>query len=376
MSTFIILREEILCLVVLAVLNIYTRDIKKTVRGASFGWIWAFAMMHVIFDAITVITVNMQEVIPESLNLILHFCYTTTAIWFCYEVCVYTSALIYPISFVKKLKTTLVWVPITYMLIVWIFPIKYGYSGGTYYATGPFVVCSFAVGFLLMGLTGLMLLVHHRRINKIIRRFVVFTFSILLATAIVQVFETEILFTGATCTILTLGIFFVVENPMTEIQERAYIDMFSGLKNRNCYIDESKELTEKYLKNGDTKIGIIYADLNHLKMVNDTYGHAAGDDMIRTTALVLSKNLSTAYNVYRMGGDEFLAVYVNPNSYLIDAEITNVHAELQEVSKAKDIPFSISIGYCESCEKTETIHEIVELADMYMYKNKKKMESA
>ena len=110
-----------------------------------------------------------------------------------------------------------------------------------------------------------------------------------------------------------------MDNPEKKYEEWALWDFLTGLKNRNCY-DREFEKYEKFHEH----VGVIVADVNNLKKVNDTYGHEEGDKLIIAAANVLKECLSSASAIYRLGGDEFLAIFEKPDDAQIRREIKNV----------------------------------------------------
>lgn len=87
---------------------------------------------------------------------------------------------------------------------------------------------------------------------------------------------------------------------LERLEYLSYTDMLTGVANRNRYI---KELNEQY-HNPPATLGVIVADINGLKGLNDQYGHNYGDSIIIRTAQILKK--TQKYQVFRVGGDEFI----------------------------------------------------------------------
>jgi len=124
-------------------------------------------------------------------------------------------------------------------------------------------------------------------------------------------------------------------------------------------------------------ISVAYVDLDGLKAVNDAYGHAAGDEYIRSACDVFTKALRTTDTVGRLGGDEFLAIL--PDCDLAGAEITKRRAQsiVEERNRAGGERYSISfsIGLAVSSELAGAglplaASSLVELADSRMYAEK------
>ncbi|MBQ4049011.1 MAG: GGDEF domain-containing protein [Clostridia bacterium] len=87
---------------------------------------------------------------------------------------------------------------------------------------------------------------------------------------------------------------------LERLEYLSYTDMLTGVSNRNFYI---KKLEENY-RNPPSKLGVIVADINGLKGLNDQYGHKYGDSIIIRTAHILRD--SQPFPVFRVGGDEFI----------------------------------------------------------------------
>ncbi|MCR5113384.1 MAG: GGDEF domain-containing protein [Acholeplasmatales bacterium] len=142
--------------------------------------------------------------------------------------------------------------------------------------------------------------------------------------------------------------------------ERANYDSLTGLFSREVYYTD--------LKNMDKSItGVIQADMNGLKHINDNYGHLEGDNAIKTVAKALVKNATRKMYVYRLGGDEFTILCVNERKADMLAYIDKVRMSLAETS------YSCSLGYCHRKEHDEkTVKELFSEADAKMYHDKDK----
>lgn len=84
-----------------------------------------------------------------------------------------------------------------------------------------------------------------------------------------------------------------------------YTDSLTGLNNRNRYIENLKN----YENNPPESLGIIFADINGMKTINDTYGHELGDKLLIKVATILKKTETP--HIYRIGGDEFVLLFEN-----------------------------------------------------------------
>lgn len=144
----------------------------------------------------------------------------------------------------------------------------------------------------------------------------------------------------------------------------SYTDELTKCFNRRAYIDDVKEMQD------DSVYVYVSMDVNGLKPVNDTLGHAAGDELLQGAAECMKQCFGSYGKVYRMGGDEFTAIiFVNGR------RLKRVQEEFADIvgrwpgQLVKSI--SISCGYVASDEKDwDSFDEIVKTADERMYENK------
>ena len=91
------------------------------------------------------------------------------------------------------------------------------------------------------------------------------------------------------------------------LEERAHIDGLTGLGNRYALHERLGQVWEQGHRRGEP-ISLIFADLDHFKQINDLFGHAEGDEVLRRTSALLRKTVRSADFVARYGGEEFVVV--------------------------------------------------------------------
>lgn len=150
---------------------------------------------------------------------------------------------------------------------------------------------------------------------------------------------------------------------MDRLKILSSIDMLTGVMNRN-------EMNNRVdaLRSGNTDLkglGIVFADLNGLKRVNDNEGHDAGDLLIKNAAMVL-QNVFIGDQIFRAGGDEFMVLMT----------FTTEDAIKQKIDKAKKLSkkygnVSFALGYSYQNDASD-ITGALKLADQKMYEDKAK----
>ncbi len=369
----LILREEVLCAIILIFLQLYYAINKVKTKGALFPKIALAALAHVLLDAITVYTVNHMDTVPEPLNRGLHILFYISGVLFAILLYDHTVNLCGLYHIANRLRYTGYSLLAVFSVVLCFVPMQYVQGTFTNYSFGPLAFLGYGL-FFAYCLSSLLILIRFRqRLDRKTRVIMIPFLSFLLVAVISQAFFTELLFTGAIITLATLGLFVTLENPDKDYMEQALWDYTTGLKNRNSY--ERDMAQARFLaqtKKHPPDIGFLVVDINNLKYVNDHYGHPEGDRLIAASSSILKSNLKSATNIYRMGGDEFLAVYNAINT-------STVHAEMDAVAKACrntsdfSLPICLAMGYTHG-PLDHNVAELLKNADHEMYTCKAKLK--
>ncbi len=153
-------------------------------------------------------------------------------------------------------------------------------------------------------------------------------------------------------------------------EEQAYTDTLTGLKNRRAMDHVMARLTREKIP-----FGLLHLDLDYFKQVNDTHGHAAGDEVLQGVAEILVHETRETDIVARVGGDEFVLVFKKLADIDILREIANriIH-RLEEPIPYNDTQLEISgsIGITTSLRVgSATPEEMLEIADLALYTSKR-----
>ena len=151
-------------------------------------------------------------------------------------------------------------------------------------------------------------------------------------------------------------------------------DTLTGVRSR-AYMEQLLEQMDTVSK---ADVSVIYLDLNNFKYVNDTYGHDAGDSILRIFADTLIEIFGKEGYVGRIGGDEFMVVLRNIGDNQINELCAQVKNILKDRSKELSFEYTISTSYGFYTRKKgelESLDYIVKKADenMYLYKEKYKL---
>jgi two-component system, cell cycle response regulator len=151
-------------------------------------------------------------------------------------------------------------------------------------------------------------------------------------------------------------------------------DELTGLLNRRGFFMTAEPLARLAERAGRTFV-VFFADLDGLKEINDTHGHAAGDETIRDAAWVLSHTFRAADIVARIGGDEFAILAPDAAPDTIDIMLRRVATWQEERNREPGRPFSMSLslgGVAWTPDEPRTLEMMLSEADMACYAAKRR----
>ncbi|MDP8984843.1 MAG: EAL domain-containing protein [Pseudomonadota bacterium] len=150
-------------------------------------------------------------------------------------------------------------------------------------------------------------------------------------------------------------------------------DALTGLVNRREFERRLQEALES-AENGDAAHALCYLDLDRFKLINDTCGHTAGDNMLREVASIIKEAVRDSDTVGRIGGDEFALLLVGcplEKARQIADDVVKSVAEFRFVWKDKIFDIGVSIGLVEIGRGGGRIEDLLSAADSACYVAKK-----
>ena len=165
---------------------------------------------------------------------------------------------------------------------------------------------------------------------------------------------------------------------MAVMDELAHTDSLTGIKNKTAYAEVTTRLDAE-IAAGRAQFCIIMIDVNYLKKVNDTYGHERGNEYL-INACSLACSVFGEGNVYRVGGDEFVAVLEGDNFARCEELVANIRAEIEKFRADDSLEawekVSAAVGVAHYQTGVDrTAEEVFKRADADMYQNKLAMKA-
>ena len=157
------------------------------------------------------------------------------------------------------------------------------------------------------------------------------------------------------CSTIAIALFIYYVFSILQLTKK---DALTGLLNRQAYYAETSRAYKDIT-------AIVSLDMNGLKLVNDTYGHDAGDEALTVLALCFAKACkATKQSVYRMGGDEFAIVCRKTSEEDVNKLIERINKYVSETK------YTVSIGYSYQKNGFMSLDDLLKISDERMYSNK------
>jgi len=181
----------------------------------------------------------------------------------------------------------------------------------------------------------------------------------------VEIMLTSILLTGKH--VLHALLRDVSERKLLEqkLEYLSYNDALTGLYNRRFFEEQLKRLNVPR----NLPLTLVMADVNGLKLINDSLGHAIGDELLKKVGEVIGKGCRMDDIVARLGGDEFVILLPNTDTHETEQIVKRIKTQALS-EKVGSIEISISFGWESKINGEEDIQEIFKKAEDHMYKKK------
>jgi diguanylate cyclase (GGDEF)-like protein len=159
---------------------------------------------------------------------------------------------------------------------------------------------------------------------------------------------------------------------MDTLRESNLRDAMTGLHNRR-FLEEYTETLVNAVQRRKSDVTILMLDLDYFKMVNDTYGHDAGDTVLKALAKVLVQSVRASDMVIRYGGEEFMIIMQDTNGDQAELAAEKIRAAVENLKiqlPGGTLQKTISIGIAEFPRDSDTFWQAVKFADVALYRAK------
>ncbi len=153
----------------------------------------------------------------------------------------------------------------------------------------------------------------------------------------------------------------------------AFTDSMTGVKNKHAFAVQEGAMEAKIIEGSSEEFSVIVCDVNGLKKINDTLGHKAGDEYIRSASRMLCDYYKHS-PVFRVGGDEFVVLLQRQDYENRDVIFAEINKEIESNIGSSNVVISMGMTDFEQ-DTDKSFHEVFSRADQLMYERKKQLKS-
>ncbi len=154
------------------------------------------------------------------------------------------------------------------------------------------------------------------------------------------------------------------------LKEQAYRDSLTGLANRLLLSDRARVVIERS-KRSQATFALLMVDLNDFKSINDTFGHAAGDEVLITAARRLVSAVRASDTVARLGGDEFVLIIESvddPRELIqLGRKLIDTLSDVITLESGINVHVGASVGFALYPKDGSEVSDLLHVADKGMY---------
>jgi diguanylate cyclase (GGDEF)-like protein len=158
-----------------------------------------------------------------------------------------------------------------------------------------------------------------------------------------------------------------------ELREMAATDMLTGLPNRRHFLGQLEQEKARVSRAEEKSAAVLMIDIDHFKVVNDTFGHATGDHVLRHLADLMREDLRKIDTLGRLGGEEFAVILPGADSAAAEIFAERLRKQVAETPAVHEqwtIPLTISIGVTEIKPGDNSADDALTRADRALYRAK------
>ncbi|NNJ09572.1 diguanylate cyclase [Chloroflexales bacterium ZM16-3] len=169
-----------------------------------------------------------------------------------------------------------------------------------------------------------------------------------------------------------------IERVLADVQALALTDELTGLYNRRGFLTLATQQM-KVAKRTKYALSLVFIDLDGLKTINDSLGHAMGNQALITTTHIITATFRDSDIIARLGGDEFVVLAMDSDAQDPSAVFERIQAQCAQHNRQANAPYqlSMSIGVAHSTAAQPcSVEELLEQADAEMYAHKRTKRTA
>ncbi len=169
--------------------------------------------------------------------------------------------------------------------------------------------------------------------------------------------------------LMIVGLLARVRKLLERLGEQSRTDALTGIGNRRALLERGQHDMEAAMRNG-SPTSLLFMDVDNFKVVNDRFGHATGDQVVREVGGTLAAIVRKTDFAARLGGDEFAVLLNGSNETSARLVAEEIREAVGALFRAKSWPLSLSIGIATAAGGTASFEGLLDASDRAMYSAK------
>lgn len=159
-----------------------------------------------------------------------------------------------------------------------------------------------------------------------------------------------------------------IEQSRAQLEQRSRIDTLTGLMNRRGLLENADQLFGQLQRSQDHgRLVVMFADLDKFKLINDTHGHAAGDEVLRRFSGILRGSVRSGDIAARMGGDEFVLILNDTDADQAERIAQRIQQQVADCAERNQLEYSVTIGLGEAPTHGASLSDLLARVDQALY---------
>jgi diguanylate cyclase (GGDEF)-like protein len=159
-----------------------------------------------------------------------------------------------------------------------------------------------------------------------------------------------------------------IESSRRQLEQSSTVDALTGLKNRRALFEAAEDIFRRL--NGSGRLTVMFADLDKFKAVNDTHGHARGDQVLKQFSNIVRDSIRGADIAARYGGDEFVLILRDTPLQQAQQVAKRLQAGVADWAASNQLDISVTIGMGEAPIHGDSLATLLERVDQALYRSK------
>lgn len=372
----LVIRLEVFCLILVVIIRIFSLAYRSNNYDKLFHTILWATLAHLVLNiaSSTIVLVpgfNDPGTTLYIVTRVIYYLFYLSIVFYCSLFLKYALMLTRHRKNMKFVNIASYFAAFICLILLFFTKITFERVNDTYISSGVPPVACFAVAFFNFICAFGVMIIYRKQIKENVMK-ILFPISFTAIFLIfLQSFISELMITGASITLVTIGFFFSSEDTTFAFKQENRKGGIGEIKKNSDFNDDLVKYNEEFISNKQNKFIIARVSIDNLLEINSVTGHPSGSQCIEMVMRNAVDSLINCEALYRSSGVEITAIYKNKNEDIVKNDLFTLKTSLKINSANLEISPVISLGYAVSSETNNNLDEVLNASNFSLYKNRK-----